>query len=246
MPKIIGITGSKGGVGKTSTALNLGVALNQLGKDVVIVDANLHTPHIGIHLGAPQVSIHLNHVLNGKHHISEAVYKHKSGLKIVPASLSFKDAESSLDNLREHLMQLESEYVLIDSAAGMHRNALNVIKASDEILIVTNPELPSVSDALKTVNIAKGFRKKINGIIVTRSGNKDDLSNSNIKSILGYDVIALIPEDKNFRKALRKREPLMITNPESESSIAYKKLAAELIGVKFKYNKSWIRRIFRF
>ncbi|HLD15056.1 MAG TPA: cell division ATPase MinD [Candidatus Nanoarchaeia archaeon] len=244
MPKIIGITGSKGGVGKTSTALNLGVALTQLGKDVTIVDANLHTPHIGIHLGASQVPIHLNHVLNGKHHVSEAVYKHKSGLKIIPASLSFKDSESSLDNLREHLQQLESEYVLIDSAAGMHKNAINVIKASDEIFVVTNPELPAVSDALKTVSIAKGFRKKINGVIVTRSGNKEDLDNSNIEAILGSKVIANIPEDKNFRKALRKREPLILTHPESESSIAYKKLASEMTGIKFKHGKSWLRRIF--
>ncbi|MDP1728654.1 MAG: cell division ATPase MinD [archaeon] len=246
MPKILAIAGSKGGVGKTSTALNLGFSLTKLGKDVTVVDCNLHTPNIGIHLGAPQVPIHLNHVLQDKNHISEAVYKHKNGTKIIPASLKFKDAETNLDNLRFHLNQLESDIIILDSAAGLHGNALNVIKASDEVFIVVNPELPAVSDALKTVSLAKSYGKKIAGIIVTRTGNKEDLTKSNVESILGCKVIMNIPEDENFRKALRKREPIVMTHPESEASLAYQKLASDLIGVKFSRSKGFLRRLFGF
>src|SRR3990167_7922052 len=91
MSKLITITSGKGGVGKTTTSINLGAALNGFGKEVVIVDANLTTPNIGLHLGAPIVPISLNHVLSGKAKVSEAIYEHESGTKIIPSSLSINE-----------------------------------------------------------------------------------------------------------------------------------------------------------
>ena len=93
MSKIYAIVSGKGGTGKTTSAINLGTSLNHLGEDVLIIDGNLATPNIGIHLGAPIVPITLNHVLNGKAKIEEAIYEHESGTKIIPASLSLKQAE---------------------------------------------------------------------------------------------------------------------------------------------------------
>src|SRR3989338_3248141 len=91
MTKIITITSGKGGVGKTTTAINLGAALNAFGKEVIIVDANLTTPNVGLHLGAPLVPVSLNHVLLGKADITDAIYEHASGTKIIPSSLSVKE-----------------------------------------------------------------------------------------------------------------------------------------------------------
>jgi len=91
MAKIITITSGKGGVGKTTTAINLGAALNSFGKDVVILDANLTTPNVGLHLGAPIVPVSLNHVLLGKADLEDAIYEHESGTKIIPSSLSVKE-----------------------------------------------------------------------------------------------------------------------------------------------------------
>ena len=94
MSKIITITSGKGGVGKTTSAINLGAALNSLGKEVIILDANLTTPNVGLHLGAPLVPINLNHVLSGKASVVDAVYEHESGTKVVPSSLSVKDLKN--------------------------------------------------------------------------------------------------------------------------------------------------------
>jgi len=95
MTKFIAIMAGKGGTGKTTTSINLGAALSYFGKDVIVVDANLTTPNVGIHLGVPIVPIHLHHVLQGKNDISEAVYVHPAGPKIVPGSIAMSDLHST-------------------------------------------------------------------------------------------------------------------------------------------------------
>ena len=94
--KIITVTSGKGGVGKTTTAINLGAALNSFGKEVIIVDANLTTPNVGLHLGAPIVPVNLNHVMQGKAKVTDAIYEHESGTKIIPSSLSIKELRKYL------------------------------------------------------------------------------------------------------------------------------------------------------
>ena len=91
MTKVITITSGKGGVGKSTTAINIGAALNFFGKEVIIVDANLTTPNVGLHLGAPIVPVSLNHVLLGKAEIADAIYEHESGTRIIPSSLSVRE-----------------------------------------------------------------------------------------------------------------------------------------------------------
>ena len=170
MPKIITITSGKGGVGKTTTAINLGAAINYFGKDVIIVDANLTTPNVGLHLGAPIVPVSLNHVLLGKAKVSDAVYEHESGTKIIPSSLSVRELRrldhSKLKDVSKKLKKL-ADYIIFDSAAGLGEEAIASIESADEIIIVTNPEIPAVTDALKTSKLVEELGKQVKGIIVT-------------------------------------------------------------------------------
>jgi len=234
MGRIIAVISGKGGVGKTTTAINLGAALNQLDKEVIIVDANLNTPNIGIHLGAPIVPVTLNHVLKGKADISEAIYEHSSGTKIVPSSLSVKEITNfNTKKIPQVVRQLKekADFVILDSAAGFSEEAMATLEAGEEIIIVTNPEMPSVTDALKAVKVAREMKKDIKGVIVTRHRDQDyELSLPSIKSMLETQVIGVVPEDVSVKKALNKRDAVVHTHPKSKAARKYKEIALKVIG----------------
>ena len=90
----------------------------------MVIDGNLSTPNVGIHLNAPEVPINLNHVLKGEAEPFEAVYKHDSGMKIMPSSLSVKELKRTrperLKNFRKDFRKV-AEYVIVDSARGLYQ-----------------------------------------------------------------------------------------------------------------------------
>jgi septum site-determining protein MinD len=247
MGRIITIVSGKGGVGKTTTAINLGAALNGIGREVIVVDLNLNTPNVGIHLGAPIVPVTLNHVLKGKAEIEEAIYEHSSGTKIVPSSLSVKEITNfnarKIPFVIRRLKDL-ADYVILDSAAGFSEEAIATIEAGEEIVIVTNPELPAVTDALKAVKIARNAGKDIKGVIVTRHKNaKYEMPLSSIKSMLESPIIGVIPEDDSVKHSLTKRDAVVHTHPRSKVSRKYREIAHKVNGSQEK-KEGVIARLF--
>jgi septum site-determining protein MinD len=249
MARIIVINSGKGGVGKTTTAINLGASLNKLNHEVIVVDANLNTPNIGLQLGAPIVPITFNHVLKGKADIEDAIYEHSSGMKIIPSSLSIKElTKFNTKKIPEIAKQLSKlcDYVIIDSAAGFGEEVIAVLEAADEIIIVTNPEMPAVTDALKAVKVARQMGKEINGIIVTRHSNaKYEMPLSSIKSMLEAQIIGIIPEDKAVKEALNLRDAVVHTHPRSKVSKKYIEIARMISGEKIAEKKKFLDKLFR-
>jgi septum site-determining protein MinD len=236
--KLITITSGKGGVGKTTTAINLGAALNYFGKEVVIVDANLTTPNVGLHFGAPIVPVNLNHVLLGKASISDSIYEHESGTKIVPSSLSVKELKrlnhGKLVDVGKKLRRM-ADIVIYDSAAGLGDEALGSLESADELIIVTNPEIPAVTDALKTLKVAESIGKEVKGVIVTRvRGEKSEMSISNIQEMLELPILGIVPEDRNVQASLKMKDALLHAYPNSKASRAYKRIAARLADIDYE------------
>jgi len=248
MTKVITITSGKGGVGKTTTAINIGAALNSFGKEVILIDANLTTPNVGIHLGAPIVPVSLNHVLSGKAKVSDAIYEHESGMKIIPSSLSIKELRDlNHSKLKEVTKKLKKMYdiVILDCAAGLGEEAVAAIEAADEIIIVTNPEIPAVTDALKTSKLAEQLGKDIKGVIVTRSnGSKAQMPIQNINDMLELPILGVVPEDQNVPKAVVMKNALIHTHPHSKAARAYKRIAAKLIGKDYVEHLTFWQRLF--
>ena len=253
MGRVIVIISGKGGVGKTTTAINLGVALNKLNKEVIIVDLNLNTPNIGVHLGAPIVPITLNHVLKGKAEINEAIYEHYSGTKIIPSSLSIKEiTKFNTRKIPQIIKQLKdmADFVILDSAAGFSEEAIATMDAGDEIIVVTNPEMPAVTDSLKAVKVAREMGKEVKGVIVTRhKGQNYEMSLPAIKSMLEAQIIGVVPEDTSVKKALNKRDAVVHTHPKSKVSRKYNEIAMKVSGPdaeRDKKSESLFSRIFSF
>jgi len=241
MSKIIVITSGKGGVGKTTTAINLGAAINYFGEDVLIIDGNLSTPNVGLHLNSPEVPVNLNHVLLEKSEPFEAVYKHESGMKIIPSSLSIKDLKKikpeKIKEFRDKFKEL-SEYIIIDSSAGLGEEALSSMETADEIIIVTNPEMPAITDALKTIKIAEQKKKLVTGVIVTRvKKNKIEMKPDVVKEMLEVPILGMVPEDIDVQKSLRLKDAVVNLFPKSKPARAYKEIAAQIIGVEYDSNK---------
>ncbi len=231
MALVASVASSKGGSGKSTTSLNLGVALNKLGRDVCVIDTNLSTPYLSMYLGAPHVSVTLHHVLEGSAHINEAIYKHSSGTKILPGSISMQNVgRLNLEDLQRHLPEIQSDIIILDGAPGLDTEARASIKLAHEVLIVTTPELPAVAQSLKTIRLAQQFKKPITGVVLTRAGHDLDLKIKNIQTILEHPIIGVIPEDPYVKRALVKREPVVHAFPNAPSSLAYQELASYLVG----------------
>lgn len=251
MREVIVITSGKGGVGKTITAINLGAAFNYLGKDVLIIDGNLSTPNIGILLNSAEVPVNLNHVLLNKADVFEAVYEHDSGIKVLPSSLSIKDLKKikpeRLKDFKEDFKKI-SEFIIVDSAAGLGQEANAAIKLADRLIIVTNPEMPAITDALKTIKVAEEMKKPVIGVIVTRvRKNKVEMQSDTVKEMLEIPVLGMVPEDIAVQKSLSLKNAVVHTHPKSGAARAYKEIAAKILNVDYDSKKdkpSFWERIF--
>jgi len=237
MSRIIGVFSGKGGVGKTTTAVNLGISLLNLGKSVMLVDSNVNTPNVSLHLGMDFKPFTLQDMMDNIPYLPEAIYSHESGLRVVPADFSVKDRHSDISELKNHIHKLagEADYIIVDCAPGLGTDSRAAIEACDEFLIVTNPEIPAVTDAFKMYHTVKNANGNILGIVVNKvTNNREELQSDEIEEFFNDSIIGIIPEDKDVKTSIQKRTPVTIHKPYSKVSEAYYKLAMNLEGVRKK------------
>lgn len=247
----IGVISGKGGVGKTTVVANLGAALaKKFNKDVAIVDCNLTTSHLSLSLGMYYCPVTLNHILRGETKIKDAIYNHPSGMKIIPASIRIGELvgvdSSKLKKVIERLHR-KTDIILLDSSPGLGKEALAAIEASKEIIFVTNPNLPAVTDVIKCKEVIKDLGKKPIGVVmnmVTKKGY--ELSQKEVEILTELPVIASIPHDNNVHKSLAQRSPLVLHKPGSSASRELTRLAGMLVGVEEERSvRAFLSRLLR-
>jgi len=248
MTRVIAITSGKGGVGKTTVAVNLAASLHKLGKEVVLIDANVTTPNVSLHLGLPLVGPTLHDVLRGKANILQTIHIHPSGLKVIPAGLSLYDLlNTDPEFLSSAIYDLlgKFDFVILDTSAGLGKETISAIKAAESIIVVVNPEIPSLTDALKVIKLAENFNIKIEGIVINRyQGRPYELKPATIESLLEHKILGVIPEDENVKKAIAMKNPIVFAFPNSPASKAIMNIARKLIGLpEVKEKEGFLQRI---
>jgi septum site-determining protein MinD len=235
--KFILFASGKGGTGKTTTAINIGCALTNFAKDVVLVDANLSTPHVGIMLGSPRLKNTLNKALDGSRDIRKSAYVHPSGLKIIPASIAREDFEDNqVQRLKTVLVDLAgtAEIVLLDAPAGFTPEFTHLLRASDELIIVTNPELPAVSDALKLAQLADEHDIPVLGVVLNKQNLLHSLTPQNVEAFLERPLLGMVPLDKSVNSSLLHKQPVVYMHPDSSAAVNFKRIAAKMMGQHYE------------
>lgn len=172
-------------------------------------------------------------------------------MKVVPASLSADEIKNiNIEKLEGVLLNLlgRADVIIVDAAAGLGKEALTAMRLADELIVVTNPDVPSVTDALKTIKVAEENGVNVLGVVVNRfKGKKHEIPLSEIKAMLGAPILSVVPEDSSVPKSIKNRKPVVHHRPNSRASIAFKKLASKITGEPFieeiRKEKSWFERL---
>jgi septum site-determining protein MinD len=228
MTRFIAVASGKGGTGKTTTAINLGIALNNLGLKVLVVDGNLTQPNVSLYLGFPQELHGLTEVLLGEKKISDTLYLHPSGMGIIPSNGSIRIEGDLSQDIGGAMLDLvgKADVVLMDAGAGLGNEVKSILKSADETIIVTNPDHGAVNEAVRTASLAEELGSVVTGVILNKvTGNKQDIPLSKLKSVIDRPIIGIIPEDRNVRESVLMKNPVVYTHPDSPAAVEFKKLA---------------------
>lgn len=242
--KAIAIASGKGGTGKTVTALNLGMTIHKAGKHVVIIDADINDPNLGVNLGIYEPQVTINEVLEEKKSFIESLYIHSSGLRVIPASLSINFLNTNMELMGELINDLGG-YTIVDCGPGLDNNVITALESSDEVIAVTNPIRSSISGCMRLIEVAVDLDKEVKGILVNNLTSKE-ISNEEIEQITGRPVLGEIPYDMSIDESIVNREPLVNFKPYSSASIAFKKIAYNLMEKEYKRPRLLkLKRIYR-
>ena len=255
MRRITGVLSGKGGVGKTTVSVNLGLAMHKLGEDVIVVDGDMKNPNFGLHLGVFDYHTTIQDVLERDYpstmdpsergsSILDALHIHKTGLRFIPASISLQYLNIDSTSLKDTFASIDSD-VLIDSPPGLGKDVTSVLEACDEIIIVTAPHLPDLTDCLKTIQVARDMGVTIKGIVLNSARGKSyEVSTQEIEAISATKILQAIPWDERVLKSLSMKVPVVESYPHSRASIAFYKLASQFTGKD--YNKPGFLGLRRF
>lgn len=249
---VIGIISAKGGVGKTTVTSNLSAALvKYFGKRVLAIDGNITTPNLGIHFGMLSQENTLNEVLEGKIDALQAIYIHPSGVHIMPSSLSAVVEYPDVSKLKDVVEKIKDnyDYVFIDGAAGIGKEAIATIRASDKVLLVSNPDMTAVISMIKAKKIVHILNQALYGLVLNRvEGKKYEMKREKIEELSEVRIIGEIPFDKKVIESISHMTPIVLLDGRAKASRAFKRLAAEISQEVFVERESlWdkIKKFFR-
>ena len=249
MGKIISVANQKGGVGKTTTTVNLSTILAKKGKKVLLIDTDPQgnaTSGLGV---SKDVELSVYDILIGDTEFDETLQETAiKNLKVCPSNISLAGAEVQLVSMMSREQRLKTkldkikdqyDYILIDCPPSLGLVTLNAFTASDSVLIPVQCEyfaLEGLGQLLNTVNLVKKHLNKnleIEGALLTMYDARTNLSNPVVKEVKKYfeDKVykTVIPRNVRLSEAPSYGMPITVYDPRSKGAKAYEKFAKELL-----------------
>ena len=238
---VVTITSGKGGVGKTTTTANLGVALALKGKKVAVLDGDIGLRNLDIVMGLENRIVYdIVDFVEGRCRLRQALIRDKRAqpgeLYLLPtaqtrdkSAINTKQMVDVCNELRE-----EFDFILVDSPAGIEQGFQNALAPADRVLVVTNPEVSSVRDADRVIGLVESSEKGpahliINRTVAARVKRQEMLSIEDITEILSTEIIGVVPEDENILSSSNRGTPVAY-NGTSPAARAYQDIARRLLG----------------
>lgn len=240
---VIAVTSGKGGVGKTSTSVNLAISLAANGGRVILLDADLGLANVEVLMGLGSL-YNLAHVIEGSKSILDILVKAPGGIEVVPGSsglakvadLDAPSRERLLNGVRE--LQQAADFIVIDTMAGIGRNAAGFAAAADEVVLVTTPEPSAIVDAyamLKTIYYLR--EDAIARLLVNMAANQaqakavaSKLANVS-QQYLGKNLsyLGFLPRDPHVSQAVMQSQPFVLAFPNAPATKYMQMLAGRII-----------------
>ncbi len=237
--QVIAVSGGKGGVGKSNISVNLSIALAELRRRVLLVDADLGLANVDVLLGL-KARHNLADVLAGTHSLRDVLVSGPAGMKIVPAASGVPHMAAL--GAREHagLINAFSELsdqvdiLIVDTAAGISDTVISFVRAAHEVLVVVCDEPSSITDAyalIKVLNKAQGMQRFRVVANMTRNPQEGRSMFAKLNAVcerfldVTLQYVGNIPFDENVRKAVQKQTALLEYAPHTKASVAIRELA---------------------
>ncbi len=226
--QVVAVASGKGGVGKTTTVVNLGVVLRRADHSVALVDADLGMANLGPKLGITDGGT-LHDVLAGEATLEDALVEEAPGFAVLRGSESLMEyADADPGNLSEVLETLAEDYefVLVDTGAGMSHEDVLPLGLADRVLLVTSPDPAAIDDTRKTAELVGLASGDIAGLVVTKA--EADTDAAAVAEEVGVELLGEIPHDGMVPESAAAGRPLEAIDPDGPAAGAYRELAAAL------------------
>ncbi|MFA5940087.1 MAG: MinD/ParA family protein [Sinimarinibacterium sp.] len=242
--QVIAVASGKGGVGKTSTSVNLAVSMAMDGRQVMLMDGDLGLANIDVMLGL-QPTYNLSHVIDGSCTLEDTLIEGPAGVMVVPASSGKRNMAELSPAEHIGLVRAFSELhrpidtLIVDTAAGIDNSVLTFSQASQEVIVVVTNDPQSLTDAyalIKVLNRDHGIKRfqVLTNMTHTPAESKEIFDNLRRVAERFLDVtlnhVGTIPQDEWLRRAVRRQRAVVEVYPSSPSAQAYRDLAKKAAG----------------
>jgi septum site-determining protein MinD len=237
--RVIVVTSGKGGVGKTTTAANIGTGLALRGRKVVLIDADIGLRNLDVVMGLEnRIVFDLVNVVEKTCKIKQALIKDKrfDNLFLLPAAQTREKDAVKPDQMKELCEELRKEYdyIIIDCPAGIEQGFKNAIAGADQAIIVTTPDVSAVRDADRIIGLLQANEIPAPRLIINRvrpqmvrKGDMMDIDDVN--DILAIELLGVVPDDETIIVSTNRGEPSVMESG-TKAGTAFRNIVARIEG----------------